>query len=118
MDDVAAIDMFYSHGHMDHIGAAGYVYKEIQNLGFEDAEIIASTGTLHFLEELEESGIYSGRAPLPTTTLSGKQNLTVGESTVMSVETVNGHMHNGRDVLVFFPEQEGQPAIMMMIDIV
>lgn len=103
---------------MDHIGAADWVHEAIMDLGFDDVPIIASEGTKHFLEELERSGRYSRRAPIPTEVFSGKQNLTVGASTTVSAETVSAHMHDARDVLLFFEEVDGQPAIMVMIDIV
>ncbi|CAB9499789.1 Metallo-beta-lactamase superfamily [Seminavis robusta] len=118
LEDVTSIELAYSHGHFDHIGAANYTYNAIKALGFEDVPIVASKGTQHFLEELAESGLYSYRAPLPTVTFEGKQNQTVGTHTTMMVETVNGHMHDSRDVLIFFEEEEEHPAIMMMIDIV
>lgn len=118
LEDVASIEMIYSHAHMDHIGAANYSLNAVQGLGFEDVPIIASEGTLHYLEELIESGVSTYRAPLPTSTFDEKTEHTVGTHSKIMLEPVNGHQHDGRDVIIFVEAADDQPAIMMMVDVV
>ncbi|CAB9524529.1 Metallo-beta-lactamase superfamily [Seminavis robusta] len=122
MNDVAQVEMLYSHGHTDHIGLANATFVALtETLGFdpESIPIIAPEGVLEHFDHAIETGFFTNRAPLPTVTFTDYKEHTVGRSTTLNLTTFDGHEYGDKNVIVFM-EAEGpeQPAIMMVVDIV
>jgi glyoxylase-like metal-dependent hydrolase (beta-lactamase superfamily II) len=67
----AIVELVYSHLHVDHIGGAGFIQKQIPNL-----EILAEEGTADFLRE-----IHDPHRPVPTRTFKDHYTLKLGSLT-------------------------------------
>jgi glyoxylase-like metal-dependent hydrolase (beta-lactamase superfamily II) len=72
------VELVYSHLHVDHIGGAGFIQKQIPNL-----EILAEEGTADFLGE-----IHDPHRPVPTRTFKDRYTLKLGS---LTAEMTLGH---------------------------
>jgi glyoxylase-like metal-dependent hydrolase (beta-lactamase superfamily II) len=74
------VQLVYSHLHVDHVGGAGLLQKQIPNL-----EILAEEGTAEFLRE-----VHDPHRPVPTHTFSNHYTLKLGS---LTAEMMLGHWH-------------------------
>jgi glyoxylase-like metal-dependent hydrolase (beta-lactamase superfamily II) len=94
------VELVYSHLHVDHIGGAGVILKQVPNL-----KILAEEGTAAFLRDVADPN-----RPPPTTTFKDRQTLHVG---TMTVELALGHWHTpDGDLLIYWPDQK----VLMAVD--
>jgi glyoxylase-like metal-dependent hydrolase (beta-lactamase superfamily II) len=119
--DIRKVQMVYTHGHFDHIGAATITHKHIEdNWDFVDEiDIIAHEGVLEEFEERIEANYFSGRAPLPTSYVrpGKKTTKSVGDQFLYTLDPVSGHS-DGKDLAVFFEQNGDEPAVLMFIDVI
>lgn len=122
MDDVARVELIYTHGHGDHIGLANHTYTYFtERMGMDPANvpIIGTEGAKHHFEKAIEAGVYSYFAPFPTVTFKGFKEHTVGHSTSLTMTTFDGHQYGDKDAVIFIDAaDEENPAIMMIVDVV
>ena len=118
-ENVAKVQMVYSHAHFDHIGAATLTYSHIPaNWGSTtDIDVIGHLGVLEEFEERITANFFSFRAPLPTIAVNEERVFFVGEEFSYSLTPENGHSEE-RDLVVFFEKDGKDPAIMMFVDVV
>jgi glyoxylase-like metal-dependent hydrolase (beta-lactamase superfamily II) len=94
------VQLVYSHLHVDHIGGAGHIQKQIPNL-----EILAEEGTADFLREMHDS-----HRPVPTHTFRDHYTLRLGS---LTAEMTLGHWHTPEgDLLISIPDKK----VVMAID--
>jgi glyoxylase-like metal-dependent hydrolase (beta-lactamase superfamily II) len=74
------VQLVYSHLHVDHIGGAGLIQKQIPNL-----EILAEEGTAEFLREMDDP-----HRPVPTRTFRNHYTLRLGS---LTAAMTLGHWH-------------------------
>ena len=94
-DDIGKIKMIYTHGHMDHIGLANHAHTNVTKTMGRDpvnVPIIATNVVLEHFEHSIETGLWSYHAPLPTETFEGFMEPTVGQSTALTLMTLDGHL--------------------------
>jgi glyoxylase-like metal-dependent hydrolase (beta-lactamase superfamily II) len=93
------VELVYSHLHVDHIGGAGLVAKQIPKL-----EIVAEEGTARILRELRDP-----ERPIPTRIFKGQETLEVGS---MTAELRVGYWHSPEgDLIIFIPDKKFVMAI-------
>jgi glyoxylase-like metal-dependent hydrolase (beta-lactamase superfamily II) len=93
------VELVYSHLHVDHIGGAGLVQKQIPNLA-----ILAEEGTADFLREMHDP-----HRPVPTHTFRNRYTLRLGS---LTAEMMLGHWHSPEgDLLVSIPDKKVVIAI-------
>jgi glyoxylase-like metal-dependent hydrolase (beta-lactamase superfamily II) len=93
------IELVYSHLHVDHIGGAGLIQKQIPNL-----EILAEEGTANFLREMRDP-----HCPVPTRTFKDHYTLKLGS---LTAKMTLGHWHTPEgDLLISIPDKKVVIAI-------
>jgi glyoxylase-like metal-dependent hydrolase (beta-lactamase superfamily II) len=93
------VELVYSHLHVDHIGGAGLVQKQIPNL-----EILAEEGTADFLRE-----VHDPHRPVPTHAFRNHYTLRLGS---LTAEMTLGHWHTPEgDLLISIPDKKVVIAI-------
>src|SRR5580704_12973473 len=93
------VELVYSHLHVDHIGGAGLIQKQIPNL-----EILAEEGTAEFLREMDDP-----HRPVPTRTFRDHYTLRLGS---LTAELTLGHWHTPEgDLLISIPDRKVVIAI-------
>jgi glyoxylase-like metal-dependent hydrolase (beta-lactamase superfamily II) len=93
------VELVYSHIHVDHIGGAGTVLKQVPKL-----EILAETGTADFLHEIKDPN-----RPLPTRTFKDHYTLKLGS---LTAQMTLGHWHTPEgDLLISIPDKRVVIAI-------
>jgi glyoxylase-like metal-dependent hydrolase (beta-lactamase superfamily II) len=93
------VELVYSHIHVDHIGGAGLVLKQVPKL-----EILAETGTADFLREMRDPN-----RPLPTRTFKDHYTLKLGS---LTADMALGHWHTPEgDLLISIPARKVVIAI-------
>ena len=121
-DDIANVEMIYTHAHTDHIGLANHTYTyATETLGMKPSNVpvIAPMGVKEHFEHAIEQGFFSYHAPLPTETFTGFKEHTVGTFTNLTLTTFEGHQFGDKDVILFMETMgTDNPAIMMAVDIV
>lgn len=93
------VELVYSHEHVDHIGGAGLIQKQISNL-----KILANDGTADFLREMDDPS-----RPVPTKTFKDRSTLKLGS---LSAEITVGYWHTPTgDLLIYIPDKKFLIAI-------
>jgi glyoxylase-like metal-dependent hydrolase (beta-lactamase superfamily II) len=93
------IELVYSHLHVDHIGGAGLIQKQIPNL-----EILAEESTANFLREMHDS-----HRPVPTRTFKEHYTLRLGS---LTAKMTLGHWHTPEgDLFISIPDKKVLIAI-------
>lgn len=119
--DIRKVQMVYTHGHFDHIGAATITHNHIKtNWDFVDEiDIIAHEGVLEEFEERIDANFFSGRAPLPTTLVrTGKKaTRSVGDQFSYTLDPISGHSEK-KDLAIFFEQNGDEPAVLMFVDVI
>jgi glyoxylase-like metal-dependent hydrolase (beta-lactamase superfamily II) len=93
------VEIVYSHEHVDHIGGAGLVLKQVPNL-----TILANDGTAEFLRELQDPN-----RPVPTQTFKDHYTLRLGSLTA-DIHVGYWHTPTG-DLLIDIPDKKCVIAI-------
>lgn len=107
------IDMVYSHGHYDHIGAATDFYEHAKE-NFPKATI-KIWGTKETKELIKHSK--SKRAPEPDIVVDNKGAvLKIKKGLELQMKIVGGHML--KDLLIFIPRYKKQDSVLMHVDVV
>jgi glyoxylase-like metal-dependent hydrolase (beta-lactamase superfamily II) len=93
------VELVYSHEHVDHIGAAGLILKEVPNL-----KILANDGTAEFLREVQDPS-----RPVPTQAFKNHYTLKLGS---LTADIHVGHWHTPTgDLLIYIPDKKFVMAI-------
>jgi glyoxylase-like metal-dependent hydrolase (beta-lactamase superfamily II) len=93
------VELVYSHLHVDHIGGAGEIARQIPKL-----EILAEDGTARILRELQDP-----ERPIPTRIFKDHETLKVGS---MTAEIKVGYWHSPEgDLIIFIPDKKFLMAI-------
>jgi glyoxylase-like metal-dependent hydrolase (beta-lactamase superfamily II) len=93
------VELVYSHVHVDHIGGAGLVLKQVPKL-----EILAEDGTADFLREMRDP-----HRPVPTRTFKDHYTLKLGS---LTADMTLGHRHTPEgDLLISIPDKKVVIAI-------
>jgi glyoxylase-like metal-dependent hydrolase (beta-lactamase superfamily II) len=93
------VELVYSHLHIDHIGGAGLIARQVPNL-----EILAEDGTARILRELQDP-----ERPIPRRTFRSHDTLTIGS---MTAEMKVGFWHSPEgDLVIFIPDKKFLMAI-------
>jgi len=93
------VELVYSHIHVDHIGGAGLILKQVPGM-----QILAEEGTAEFLREMHDP-----HRPLPTDTFRDHYRLERG-SLVADIKV--GHWHTAEgDLLIDIPDKRVVIAI-------
>jgi glyoxylase-like metal-dependent hydrolase (beta-lactamase superfamily II) len=93
------LELVYTHIHVDHIGGAGLIQKQVPKL-----EILAEDGTADFLGE-----VHDPNRPLPTHTFKDRYILRVGS---LTADMKVGHWHTPEgDLLISIPDKRVVIAI-------
>lgn len=93
------VQLVYSHVHVDHIGGADLILKQLPKL-----QIVAEEGTAVILREKRDP-----HRPLPTRTFKDHQTLKLGS---MTVELKLGHWHSPEgDLFIYMPGKRFLMAI-------
>jgi len=88
------VEIVYTHIHVDHIGGAGLILKQVPKL-----EILAEEGTADFLREMKDPN-----RPLPTQTFKDHYVLKLGS---LTADMKVGHWHTPEgDLLIFIPDKK------------
>ena len=91
--------LVYSHIHVDHIGGAGLILKQVPKLA-----ILAEAGTADFLREIQDPN-----RPVPTRTFKDHYTLKLGS---LTADMTLGHWHTPEgDLLVSIPDKKVVIAI-------
>ena len=86
--------LVYSHIHVDHIGGAGLILKQVPKL-----DILAEAGTTDFLREIQDPN-----RPVPTRTFKDHYTLKLGS---LTADMTLGHWHTPEgDLLVSIPDKK------------
>jgi glyoxylase-like metal-dependent hydrolase (beta-lactamase superfamily II) len=88
------VELVYSHIHVDHIGGAGLIQKQVPKL-----EIVAEEGTAQFLREMQDPS-----RPVPTRTFKGRYTLALGSLTA-AMKVGHWHCPEG-DLLITLPDKK------------
>jgi glyoxylase-like metal-dependent hydrolase (beta-lactamase superfamily II) len=93
------VEIVYTHIHVDHIGGAGVILKQIPKL-----EILAEEGTADFLREMHDPN-----RPVPTNTFKDHYTLKLGS---LTADMKTGHWHTPEgDLLISIPDKKVVIAI-------
>jgi glyoxylase-like metal-dependent hydrolase (beta-lactamase superfamily II) len=93
------VELVYSHIHVDHIGGAGLIRKQVPNL-----KILAEEGTADFLHEIQDPA-----RPVPTQTFKDHYTLKIGS---LTADMKVGHWHTPEgDLLITIPDKKVVIAI-------
>jgi glyoxylase-like metal-dependent hydrolase (beta-lactamase superfamily II) len=93
------VEIVYTHIHVDHIGGAGLILKQVPKL-----EILTEEGTADFLREMHDPN-----RPLPTQTFKDHYVLKLGS---LSADMKVGHWHTPEgDLLISIPDKKVVIAI-------
>jgi glyoxylase-like metal-dependent hydrolase (beta-lactamase superfamily II) len=93
------VELVYSHEHVDHIGGAGLVLKQVPNL-----KILGNDGTAEFLREMNDPN-----RPVPTQTFKDHYTLKLGS---LTADLKVGHWHTPEgDLLIYIPDKKFAIAI-------
>jgi glyoxylase-like metal-dependent hydrolase (beta-lactamase superfamily II) len=88
------VEMVYTHMHVDHIGGAGLILKQVPNL-----QILAEEGTAEFLREMNDP-----QRPVPTRTFKDHYTLKLGS---LTADMKVGHWHTPEgDLLITIPDKK------------
>jgi glyoxylase-like metal-dependent hydrolase (beta-lactamase superfamily II) len=88
------VEMVYSHMHVDHIGGAGLILKQVPKL-----QILAEEGTADFLREMRDP-----HRPVPTRTFKDHYVLKLGS---LTADMKVGHWHTPEgDLLITIPDKK------------
>jgi glyoxylase-like metal-dependent hydrolase (beta-lactamase superfamily II) len=88
------VEMVYTHMHVDHIGGAALILKQVPRL-----QILAEEGTTNFLREMQDP-----HRPVPTHTFKDHYTLKLGS---LTAEMKVGHWHSPEgDLLVSIPDKK------------
>jgi glyoxylase-like metal-dependent hydrolase (beta-lactamase superfamily II) len=88
------VEMVYTHMHVDHIGGAALILKQVPKL-----QILAEEGTANFLREMQDP-----HRPVPTHTFKDHYTLKLGS---LTAEMKVGHWHSPEgDLLVSIPDKK------------
>jgi glyoxylase-like metal-dependent hydrolase (beta-lactamase superfamily II) len=97
--DEPVVALVYSHLHVDHIGGAGIVARQVPKL-----EIVAEEGTAGILREMQDP-----ERPIPTRVFKEHETLKVGS---MTAEMRVGYWHSPEgDLIIFIPDKKFVMAI-------
>jgi glyoxylase-like metal-dependent hydrolase (beta-lactamase superfamily II) len=93
------VELVYSHMHVDHIGGAGLVLKQVPKL-----EILAEEGTAEFLREMQDP-----HRPAPTHTFKDHYTLRLGS---LTADMKLGHWHTPEgDLIISIPDKKFVMAV-------
>ncbi len=93
------IELVYTHMHVDHIGGAGMILKQVPKL-----QILAEEGTAEFLREMQDP-----HRPVPTHTFKDHYTLKIGS---LTADMKVGHWHSPEgDLLIYIPDKKVVIAI-------
>jgi glyoxylase-like metal-dependent hydrolase (beta-lactamase superfamily II) len=93
------VEMVYSHMHVDHIGGAGLILKQVPRM-----QILAEEGTADFLRDMQDS-----HRPVPTHTFKDHYTLKLGS---LTADMMVGHWHSPEgDLLISIPDKKVVIAI-------
>jgi glyoxylase-like metal-dependent hydrolase (beta-lactamase superfamily II) len=93
------VELVYSHLHVDHIGGAGIIARQIPKL-----KIVAEEGTAKILPEMRDP-----ERPVPTRVFKGHETLRVGS---MTAEMKVGYWHSPEgDLMIFILDKKFVMAI-------
>jgi glyoxylase-like metal-dependent hydrolase (beta-lactamase superfamily II) len=93
------VELVYSHIHVDHIGGAGLIRKQVPGL-----KILAEEGTTDFLREMQDPA-----RPVPTQTFKDRYTLKIGS---LTADMKVGHWHTPEgDLLITIPDKKVVIAI-------
>jgi len=88
------VEMVYTHVHVDHIGGAGVILKQVPKL-----QILAEEGTADFLREVQDP-----HRPIPTHTFKDHYTLRLGS---LTADMKVGHWHSPEgDLLISIPDKK------------
>ncbi len=88
------VQLVYSHMHVDHIGSAGLILKQIPKL-----TILAEDGTAEFLRDMQDPN-----RPMPTQTFKDHYTLKLGS---LTADMKVGHWHTPEgDLLINIPDKK------------
>jgi glyoxylase-like metal-dependent hydrolase (beta-lactamase superfamily II) len=93
------VELVYSHEHMDHIGAAGLILKQVPGL-----TILANDGSAEFLREVQDPS-----RPVPTQAFKDHYTLKLGSLTA-DIHVGYWHTPTG-DLLIYIPDKKFVMAI-------
>jgi glyoxylase-like metal-dependent hydrolase (beta-lactamase superfamily II) len=93
------VELVYSHLHVDHIGGAGIVARQVPKL-----EIVAEEGTARILREMQDP-----ERPIPTRVFKKRETLTVGSITT-ELKVSYWHSPEG-DLIISIPDKKFVMAI-------
>jgi glyoxylase-like metal-dependent hydrolase (beta-lactamase superfamily II) len=93
------VELVYSHIHVDHIGGAGLIWRQVPAL-----KILAEEGTTDFLREMQDPA-----RPTPTQTFKDHYTLKLGS---LTADMKVGHWHTPEgDLLITIPDKKVVIAI-------
>lgn len=93
------VELVYSHMHVDHIGGAGLVLKQVPKL-----EILGEQGTADFLSETQDP-----HRPVPTRAFKDHYTLKIGS---LTADMKVGHWHSPEgDLLIYISDKKVVIAI-------
>jgi glyoxylase-like metal-dependent hydrolase (beta-lactamase superfamily II) len=93
------VELVYTHMHVDHIGGAGLILKQVPKL-----QILAEEGTADFLREMQDP-----HRPTPTKTFKDHYTLKLGS---LTADMKVGHWHSPEgDLLISIPDKKVVIAI-------
>jgi glyoxylase-like metal-dependent hydrolase (beta-lactamase superfamily II) len=93
--------LVYSHAHVDHIGGAGTLLRQLPGL-----QIVAEQGVADFLREVRDPD-----RPIPTRTFRRHETLTLGS---LKADLQVGHWHSATgDLMIELP----QARVLMAVDV-
>jgi glyoxylase-like metal-dependent hydrolase (beta-lactamase superfamily II) len=93
------VEMVYTHMHVDHIGGAGLILKQVPRM-----QILAEEGTADFLQDMQDP-----HRPVPTHTFKDHYTLKLGS---LTADMKVGHWHSPEgDLLISIPDKKVVIAI-------